>query len=131
MWTKKPYNELKRQNTLRKILNFFFIFFENNIRQADGKLYVSKANFQNRISTDFEHYTPSQGKPIQFSDPLLMSSLSLLEHEQRGQKQSTAQNILTPNDIQSILKPFFVFSLNKNAWIYFSQLNFKRGLLQI
>ena len=35
MSTIKPYNELKRHNTLRKILKFLFAFFENNIRQAD------------------------------------------------------------------------------------------------
>ena len=35
MSTIKPYNELKRQNTIRKILKFFFVFFENNIRQSD------------------------------------------------------------------------------------------------
>ena len=59
MSTIKPCNELKRQYTLRKILKFFFVFFENNIQnQVRSKLYVSKANFQNRISTDFEYYTP-------------------------------------------------------------------------
>ena len=70
MSTKKPYNELKRQNTLRKILKFFFVFFRkqhtaSRQNQVCSKLYVSKANFQSRISTDFEHYTLPQHLLIQ------------------------------------------------------------------
>ena len=69
---KKALQWIKTAKYIKKNIEIFFRFFRkqhtaSRQNQVCSKLHVSKANFQSRISTDFEHYTPPQTRTISWA----------------------------------------------------------------